>query len=116
MKRLHTLLLAGFLAAGPAAAQPVTLINVFEVPAGRLDEAVRYWEAARDILVTQPGYVSTRLHQAITPDARFQLINVAVWESPAAFAAAMQRMQQGLRVPPPEGLRFSPALYRVIRE
>jgi len=104
------------LAAAPLAAQPVTLINTFEVPAGRVEEAIRWWEAARDILVRQPGYVSTRLHQAIAPDARFQLINVAVWESPAAFAAATQRMQQDLRVPPPEGLRFIPGLYRAIRE
>jgi hypothetical protein len=104
------------LAGTPAAAQPVTLINVFEVPPGRLDETIRFWEAARDFLVGQPGYVSTRLHQAITPDARFQLINVAVWESEAAYAAASARIPQEVRVPPPAGLRFTPGLYRVIRE
>jgi heme-degrading monooxygenase HmoA len=116
MKRLATLILGGLLAAGPAAAQPVTLINVFEVPQGRLEETIRFWEAARDVLVRQPGYVSTRLHQSITPDARFQIINVAVWESQAAFAAANARMSQEVRVPPPEGLRFTGALFRVIRE
>lgn len=114
--RAPVLGLLAALAAAPLAAQPVTLINTFEVPAGRLEESIRYWEAARDFLTRQPGYVSTRLHQAIAPDARFTLVNVAVWESPAAFTAAMQRLQQELRVPPPEGLRFTPGLYRVIRE
>jgi len=116
MKRIAALLIGGLLAASPAAAQQVTLINVFEVPQGRLEETIRYWEAARDFLVQQPGYVSTRLHQAITPDARFQLINVAVWESAAAFAAATGRIPQEVRLPPPEGLRFTPGLFRVIRE
>jgi hypothetical protein len=116
MKRLPAFLLAALFAAGPAAAQPVTLINVFEVPPGRIEETIRYWEASRDFLARQPGYVSTRLHQAIAPDTRFQLINVAVWESPSAFAAATARMQQELRLPPPEGLRFSPGLFRVARE
>jgi hypothetical protein len=114
--RAPVLGLLAALAAAPLAAQPVTLINTFEVPAGRVEESIRYWEAARDFLARQPGYVSTRLHQAIAPDARFQLINIAVWESPAAFMAATQRMQQALRAPPPGGLRFSPGLYRVIRE
>jgi hypothetical protein len=36
--------------AGAARAEPVTLINVFEVPPGALDDAVRYCEAARDFL------------------------------------------------------------------
>jgi hypothetical protein len=116
MTRLAALCLAGLLAAGPAAAQPVTLINVFEVPPGRLEETIRFWEAARDFLAGQPGYVSTRLHQAITPDARFQLINVGVWESEAAYAAATGRIPQAVRVPPPEGLRFTAALFRVVRE
>lgn len=99
-----------------AQAQPVTLINVFEVPAGVLDEAVRYWEASRDVLVRQPGYLSTRLHQALLPGARFQLINVAQWESVEAFQAATARMRQEVRVTPPAGLVPNPALFRVISE
>ena len=116
MKSLSALALAGALAAAPAAAEPVTLINVFEVPSGRLEETLRYWEAARDFLAREPGYIRTRLHQAITPEARFQLINLAEWESPEAFQAATARMTRELRVPAPEGLRFTPALYRAVRE
>ena len=99
-----------------ALAQPVTLINVFEVPQGALEPTIRFWEAARDFLARQPGYHSTRLHQAILPDARFQLVNLAVWDSPEAYRAATQRMQAELRVPPPPGLAFHAALYRVVRE
>jgi heme-degrading monooxygenase HmoA len=112
-----TAVMAAMLAvSAPARAQPVTLINVFEVPAVALEETLRYWEAARDILVRQPGYVSTRLHQSLAPDARFSLVNVAVWESPQAFAAANQAMQREMRLTLPAGVRFTPSLYRVVRE
>jgi heme-degrading monooxygenase HmoA len=94
----------------------VTLIDVFEVPAGKVEETIRFWEASRDVLARQPGYVSTRLHQSLAPDARFQIINVAVWESAAAYAAATERMRQALRPTPPEGIRFTPGLFRVVRE
>lgn len=115
--RLIPAVLAAALLAAPAArAEPVTLINVFEVPSGAIEASLRYWEAARDVLARQPGYLSTQLHQSLAPDARFQLVNVARWESAAAFQAAMQRLQQELRVPPPEGLRFTPGLYRAIRD
>ena len=71
---------------------------------------------SRDFLARQPGYVSTRLHRALRPDARFQLVNVAEWASAEAFQAATARMQRELAAAPPPGLRFTPALYRVIRE
>ncbi len=99
-----------------ARAENVVLINVFEVQPGTEEEAVRWWEAARDFLARQPGYVSTRLHHALRPDARFQLINVAEWTSAEAFQAATARMQRELAAAPPAGLRYTPGLYRVIRE
>ena len=107
---------ASFAGGSPARAESVVLINVFEAQPGTEDEAVRYWEAARDFLSRQPGFVSTRLHRALRPDARFQLVNVAEWVSAEAFQAAAARMQRELAAPPPPGLRFTPALYRVIRE
>ena len=97
-------------------AESVVLINVFEVQPGAEEEAVRYWEAARGFLSRQPGYVSTRLHRALRPDACFQLVNVAEWASAEAFQAATVRMQRELAAAPPPGLRFTPALYRVVRE
>ncbi len=102
--------------ASVARAENVVLINVFEVQPGTEEEAVRYWEAARDFLSRQPGYVSTRLHRALRPDARFQLVNVAEWASAEAFQAATARMQRELAGTPPPGLRSTPGLYRVVRE
>ncbi|WKE64852.1 antibiotic biosynthesis monooxygenase [Gallaecimonas kandeliae] len=93
----------------------VTLINPFEIPKGQEQEALAHWEKARDFLAGQPGYISTRLHRALDPDARFHLVNVAIWESEAAFRAATAKMRQELG-PPPQGVKGGPALYEVIRD
>ena len=100
-------------------AAEVVLINPFEVPADKLDESIAFWEICRDFLKTQPGYISTRLHQSLKDDAMFELVNVAVWASPQDFMAASQNMQQFLKeqgVRPVEGLKANPALYKLIRE
>ena len=94
----------------------IILINPFEVPEGKLEESVRYWEACRDFLKNQPGYISTELHKSIQEDARFELINVAIWESPEAFKKASHKMAKELGVPPTEGLKANPSLYTIIRE
>lgn len=111
--------LAAALTAGTSAmthADEVTLINVFEVPEGKYEETVAMWEAARDVMKRQPGYVSTALQASLTPDARFRLVNIARWESPAAFAAAAAALKDSPEVPKVEGLAFTPGLYRTIRE
>ncbi|MEO0363427.1 MAG: antibiotic biosynthesis monooxygenase family protein [Pseudomonadota bacterium] len=113
VKRLAAAALVA-LPAAPAAAE-VTLINVFEVPKGRLETVVEAWEKARDFLSQEPGYVRTALHQSLKPGARFELINVAVWESPEAFGAAVSKMRAAGVFPQIEGLASTPALYRVIR-
>ena len=114
IKRLCTAAVVLAATAGPAAAD-VTLINVFEVPDGRLETVVEAWEAARDFLSREPGYVATALHRSLQPDDRFRLINIAVWESPEAFAAAIARMRAAGVFPRIEGLGVNPALYTVIR-
>lgn len=96
--------------------QYTTLINSFEVPNGKLEESIIYWEACRDFLKNQPGYISTKLHQSIKDDSRFLLVNVAIWESPKAFMEASSKMSKELGVAPPEGLMANPSLYDVIRE
>jgi len=122
MKTLRTLAAAAALSAAGAAAgtgtaaAEVVLINVFEVPEGRVDDAVAFWERARDYLAARPGYVSTALHRSLDPAARFALVNVAVWESAEAFRAATEAMSRDLAPPGIEGLRFTPGLYRVVRE
>ena len=107
------LILAMGLNAAPAIAE-VVLINTFEVPEGQRGAAIAAWEDARDFLAAQPGYISTSLHGAAMPDARFELVNVAKWESPEAFLAATQAMREAGVFQPPEGVIANPALYTVI--
>lgn len=97
-------------------AKHIVLINPFEVPQGKLEESIKYWEACRDFLKKQPGYVSTKLHRSTKNDAKFQLINVAVWKSHEAFGKASQKMVKELGTIPPDGLKANPSLYHVIRD
>ena len=95
--------------------EPLTLINPFEVPEGKLEETIAMWEQARDFLQQQPGYISTALHQSVKSDARFQLINVAKWDSADAFAAATKKMWAEAGLPKIEGVVPNPGLFTVIR-
>lgn len=99
-----------------ASDEAITLINPFEVPADKLDETITMWEQARDFLQKQPGYLSTALHQSISDDAHFRLINIAQWESVEAFMAATKKMQAEAGLPRIEGLTPNPALYTVVRK
>ena len=99
-----------------AGANYVTLINSFEVPEGKESESIKYWEACRDFLKEQPGYISTKLHQSIKDDSRFHLVNFAQWETPQAFINATAKMQKELGVAPVPGLKPNASLYTVIRE
>lgn len=97
---------------GPEA---ITLINVFEVPQGKKTEALAAWDRARDYLCRQPGYLSAVLHEAISPDARFHLVNVAKWKSVDDFQTAIGRMEEAGIMPRMEGVNYIPGLYKVIR-
>ena len=98
-----------------ATSAPVTLINPFEIPTDRVEDCIAYWERARDFMQEQPGYLSTRLHRALTPDARFPLINVAEWASPADFEAAITDPRFVALTKPERGtFPHHPALYTVI--
>lgn len=68
----------------------ITVINPFEVPQEREDEAFSKWKSFAEYFRKQPDYFSTKLHKAINPDAKFHFINVAEWESPEAFQASLE--------------------------
>ena len=68
----------------------VVLINPFEVPAGQEAEFLKQWSEAAEHLRHAPGFLSTQLHESLDPQARFRFINVAEWESPQHFQAAMR--------------------------
>ena len=92
----------------------VVLINAFEVPEGKEEEFLQGWEAARNFMQRQKGYVATRLHHSLDPTARFRFINVAEWATPADFQAALSRPEfVKLREATP--FAHYPSLYEVIR-
>jgi heme-degrading monooxygenase HmoA len=96
-------------------AEPVVLINAFEVPAAEAGQFIAAWEKTRDYLQTQPGYIDTALHQALSPGAEFRFVNIAHWESAETFQAAtrspgFREAAAGLTGYPPH-----PSLYHVVR-
>jgi heme-degrading monooxygenase HmoA len=72
----------------PPGSGPVTLINVFEIRPEQLDGFLGEWHQRAEFMNKQPGFRSFRLHRALTPDTRFQLVNVAEWDSAEALRAA----------------------------
>jgi heme oxygenase (mycobilin-producing) len=96
-------------------AEPVVLINAFEVPAASAEAFIAAWERTRDYLKTQPGYVDTTLHQALAPDAEFLFVNVARWRTAEDLLTATRG--QGFREAAAgmQDARPHPALYRVVR-
>ena len=94
----------------------VTLINPFEVPPGREEDAVAYWDRCADVLRRQPGFISARLHRAIMPGARFALVNVAEWASAEHFQTAVST-SDFKAVAAPEAFDFPhfPAIYDIVR-
>jgi DNA-binding LacI/PurR family transcriptional regulator/heme-degrading monooxygenase HmoA len=107
-------------ARGPAlcsviVADEAVLINAFEVPAGDAENFIAAWEKARDYLQTQPGYIDTVLHQAVTPEAEFAFVNIARWRTAADFAAATRSPGFRESAAGLAGYRPHPALYQVVR-
>jgi heme-degrading monooxygenase HmoA len=66
----------------------VTLINSFRVDPGRDEQFRALWERTSRYFIARPGFVSLRLHRAVSDDAPYRWVNVAVWESEADFRAA----------------------------
>jgi heme oxygenase (mycobilin-producing) len=93
----------------------VVLINPFEVPEGREQEFLKGWQQAAEHLRQAPGFLSTRLHESLDPQAKFRFVNVAEWESPQHFQAAMSsEVFQQMRSQMP--WVAYPALYRVVTD
>ena len=94
--------------------EPVILINPFEVPADADDEKfLASWDRAADYMRTQPGFISSKLHRSLRPDARFRFVNLAEWASPAEFQAAVS--SEGFRQLAAGAGPNHPALYEVVR-
>jgi heme-degrading monooxygenase HmoA len=97
----------------------VTLINVFEIGHDDVEEFLREWQQRAEFLGRQPGFRSLRLHRALSPDARFQLVNVAEWDNAEALQAATAQdffQQSAHRSMQQFAVAANPALYRVVIE
>ncbi|HWR76856.1 MAG TPA: antibiotic biosynthesis monooxygenase family protein [Thiobacillus sp.] len=94
----------------------VIVINPFEVPKGKEGQALAMWDTFAEYFRRQPGYVSSKLHRAINPDARFHLVTVAEWTSPDHFVAALENpeLQNMLETATDHSPNY-PGLYEVIR-
>jgi heme-degrading monooxygenase HmoA len=106
----------------PAPDQPttggVTLMNRFRVQPERDDEFLALWSRTSQYFRKQPGFVSLRLHRAVSADADYRWVNVANWESEADFRAAhaSDEFRAAVTLPGWEHFPSSPMLYQVITE
>ncbi|MFE5478917.1 antibiotic biosynthesis monooxygenase family protein [Nocardia sp. NPDC055165] len=97
--------------------QGVTFINVIEVSADDIEGFVAQWRERAAHMRTAPGFRDVRLHRALLPDSRFQLVNIAHWDSAEACEAAglnptvVASVDQARQV-----ARANPALYEVVAE
>jgi heme oxygenase (mycobilin-producing) len=64
----------------------VVLVNAFEVPDGQEERFLADWQHAADWMRQQPGFISSRLHQSLDPEAEFRYVNVAEWSPPTTSA------------------------------
>ncbi|MCP2287960.1 antibiotic biosynthesis monooxygenase family protein [Nocardia amikacinitolerans] len=97
--------------------QGVTFINVIELPADRIDEFVEQWRERASLMREAPGFRDVRLHRALLSDTRFQLVNVAHWDSVEACEAA--GLNKTVVASVAEAEKFAdanPGLYHVVAE
>ena len=97
---------------------PVTLMNSFVVSPNR-DAAFReLWTETARYFTAQPGFISLRLHRAVSADAPYRWVNEANWESEAHFRAAhgTDEFRRVVTQPGWEDFHSSPMLYQVVTE
>jgi len=95
---------------------PVTLMNSFLVRDGRDEAFLALWMEASAYFRPLPGFVSLRLHRAVTPGTPYRYVNVARWRSDAEYRAA-HATEEFRRLVGQEGWRefpSSPVLYEVV--
>ncbi|MFC0602015.1 antibiotic biosynthesis monooxygenase family protein [Streptomyces palmae] len=66
---------------------PIVLANTFVVPKERTEAFLALFHRQAEFMKAQPGFVSLRMHKGTAGSEL--LMNVAVWESTEALAAAL---------------------------
>ncbi|HXU24692.1 MAG TPA: antibiotic biosynthesis monooxygenase [Tepidiformaceae bacterium] len=66
----------------------VIYFNCFEVAPEHEDDFWKLYNAVNAYMSKKPGYISNRMHRALSPDSRYRFINVPIFESAELFWAA----------------------------
>ena len=104
----------------PTGDQPVNgqvvLMNRFAVRPDRDDAFHELWTSTSQYFRAQPGFVSLRLHRAISSDAEYRWVNVATWESEADFRAAhaSEEFRKVVTKPGWDEFPSSPMLFEIV--
>ncbi|MBO1335645.1 antibiotic biosynthesis monooxygenase [Streptomyces sp. VRA16 Mangrove soil] len=92
---------------------PVVLANTFVVPKERTESFLALFRRQAAFMRAQPGFVSLRMHRGTAGSGL--LMNVAVWESTAALAAALGSPEfQRLAAESPDDIVSYPHIFEQI--
>jgi heme oxygenase (mycobilin-producing) len=96
----------------------VTLINSFVVRPERDATFRALWQITSRYFIGQPGFVSLRLHRAVSADAPYRWVNVATWQSEDAYRAAhaTEEFRRVVTQPGWEEFPSTPALFQLAAE
>ncbi len=102
---------------GPGEGAGITFVDAFELPAERIGEFLPYWLDRAESLSKAPGFRDSRLHHAVDPGTRFQLVGIAHWDSLEAWRTVADdpRLQQRLSSFPDFAV-VNPGLFRIAAE
>lgn len=91
----------------------IVLANTFVVPKGGTESFLALFRRQAAFMTAQPGFVSLRMHRG-TAGSRL-LLNVAVWESTEALAAALGNPEfQRLAAESPDDVVSYPHIFEQI--
>lgn len=92
---------------------PVTLINVFNVPADREAEFLANWRATTEVFKAREGFLETHLHRNTgVGNQTFQFVNVARWTSAEAWHANHDDYKPTEYLVP--GVKGHPAIFETV--
>jgi len=105
-----------FLSTTTFASEEIIVINPIIVPEGKEIKALEIWDRYAEYFKKQPGYIGTKLHKTIDPEAKFHYINVATWRTSDDFINALnndeiKKIGNGF----PKEMPHFPSMYQVIR-
>ncbi len=89
------------------------LINCFEVAPDQDEHFLTLWKQADELLRSRGGYRSTRLHKALSPQARFRYINVAELDAVESWQSVVSSPEFGAIAAQMAEFHPSPGLYTV---